>query len=175
MTTFILSSENTPIKSRTLFESGEPADDRLAKLAAFLDTVGLRQLSTTHQCHAVAGPDHQHFEAALAAYGLTWYAPCDPKLITRAVEMLIAAELLDPTVIDDSCLRDLISMGFASESDWSEAGPSCEIIVRSYLAEHYDGFSHDVRSLDAERQMAHAALVGGLLVAMTQARAEWTA
>lgn len=174
MTVFVIASENTEPRSRTLFDSNDPGDDRLQKLDEFLAFVGIRQLSTSHQCHAVAGPDAEHFESALEAYGLTWYKPCDEKIIQQTMEMLVAAELLEISALDDACLRGLLAMGLANEDDWRDIPHAAEIAVRSYLANHFDGFTFDLDGMDLKHISAYSALVGGLVVAVTKARADWT-
>lgn len=174
MTTFVISSEDTSPRSRALFDSDDPGDDRLEKLSDFVDFVGIRQLSTSHQAHAVSGPDNPHFEAALEAYGLSWYRPCDDKIVTQTMEMLVAAELVDVTLLDDECLRGLLAVGLATEDDWENRAMAVDIIARSYLANHFEGFEYDVTDMDAEHLSAYSALVGGLVVAVTKARADWT-
>lgn len=175
MTQFILASEITQTKTRATFDTDCALDDRLDSLLTFLEFVGIQPLSTSHQVHAVAGPEHEHFEAALAAYGLAYYHPCSEKIVTRAMEMLVAGELLAPTQIDDACLGTMLATGFATERDWQELGNSADVVARSYLAEHYDGFELDPALLDAKRLSAYSALAGGILVAIAQARAEWRA
>jgi len=174
MTVFVLASESTTPRSRTLIDTTDPGDDRLQKLAEFLDFVGLRQLSTSHQCHAISGPENPHFEVALEAYGLTWFKPCDEKIIQQTMEMLVAAELLEVQSIDDDCFRGLLAMGLANEDDWRDVPHAAEIAVRSYLANHYDGFNFDPSQMDADHLSAYSALVGGVVVAVTKARADWT-
>lgn len=174
MTIFVLASESTTPRSRTMINTDDPGDDRLQKLAEFLDFVGLRQLSTSHQCHAISGPENPHFEAALEAYGLTWFKPCDERIIQQTMEMLVAAELLEVYMIDDDCLRGLLAMGLANEDDWKEIPHAAEIAVRTYLANHFDGFPFDPTEMDPEHLSAFSALVGGVVVAVTKARADWT-
>lgn len=175
MTQFILASEETRIQTRATFDTEVAFDDRLDDLLGFLELVGIQPLTTSHQVHAVAGPEHEHFETALAAYGLTFHRPCAEKIVNRAMEMLVAGELIQLTQIDDGCLRSMLATGFATEQDWQELGRSADVVARSYLAEHYEGFELDPALLDAKRLSAYSALAGGILVAMAQARAEWRA
>jgi hypothetical protein len=174
MTIFVLAAEHTEPRSRTLIDTADPGDDRLQKLDEFLAFVGLRQLSTSHQCHAISGPENPHFEAALEAYGLTWYKPCDEKIIQETMELLVAAELLEVSQLDDYCLRGLLAMGLANEDDWKNIPHAAEIAVRTHLANHFEGFSLDPAGMDADHLSAYSALVGGMVVAVTKARADWT-
>ena len=175
MSLFILASEKTRIQTRATFDTEVALDDRLDGLLELLELVGIQPLTTPHQVHAVAGPEHEHFEAALAAYGLTFYRPCADKIVNRAMEMLVAGELLQPTQIDDGCLRSMLATGFATEQDWQEIGRSADVVARSYLAQHYEGFEIDPAKLDVKRLSVYSGLAGGILVAMAQARAEWRA
>ena len=175
MSTFILASEETAIRSRAIFDTRSPADERLHDLLGLLEQCGLQPLSTSHQIHAVAGPEHPHFSAALAAYGLQHYSPCSEKIVTRTMELLVAGEVIELELLDDPCLRGLISTGLATEEDWANRSVAVEVIVRSYLAQHFEGFDLDPERLDRRALSAYSALVGGMLVAVTQARAEWAA
>lgn len=175
MTQFVLAAESTQIKSRAVFDTQGPLDQRLHDLLALLELVGIPALSTSHQVHAVAGPNHPHFEAALAAYGITYYPPCAEKIVTRTMEMLVAGEILQPDHLEDECLRTMIAVGFATEPDWEERGKAADVVARSYLSQHHVGFDLDPAKLDPARLAACAALASGILVAVSQARAEWRA
>lgn len=175
MTQFILAHEKTRITTRAIFDTEGALDDRLDDLRGLLDLVGVHPLATTQQVYAVAGPGHEHFERAIAVYGLTCHTPCDEKIVSRTVEMLIAGELLHQTQIDDECLRGMLATGFATERDWENRGSAADVVARSYLSERYEGFDLDPGKLDPARLAAYSALAGGILVAISQARAEWRA
>lgn len=174
MTIFVLAAEHTEPRSRILINTDDPGDDRLQKLDEFLKFTGIRQLSTSHQFHAVSGPENPHFEVALQAYGLTWYKPCGEKIIQQTMEMLVAAELLDAQFIDDNCLRGFLAMGLANDDDWKNIPRAAEIAVRTHVANHYEGLTLDPSQMDADDLTAYSALVGGVIVAVTKARADWT-
>lgn len=173
MAQFILSTEATPKKARAIFDPEDALDDRLSDLRELLRHGGLPELSAQHQVHAVAGPEHEHFEAALAAYGLAWTKPCDPKLVTRIIELLVAGEIVEPTGLEDGCLRVMLETGFATNEDWASLPRASDVVARSYLTERYVGFPHDPRVMTFSQLSVAASLAGGLAVAAAEARAEW--
>ena len=175
MTTFILSAPHPAGRLRATLSTNDSIDVRLDSLAMIIDKAGLRQLATPHQMHAIAGPDHPHHQAAIDAYGMLSAPPCDAKIVTRTLELLVASDLLDPGMINDPLLAGLLASAFAFESDWEERTKSSEAVAALFLAERYTGFEKPTYELDPQRLAAVIALSGGIAVAVTAARVEQAA
>lgn len=173
MTTFILEApqESGP-SHRAIIDTDWSTDDKLEDFLGLLDSAGLPRLSTPHQVHAIAGPDHEHHDAALAAYGLVRHAPCPERIVTRTMEMLVAGETIPPEAIDDESLTAIISIAFVTEHDWEHRANTCEIAARTFLASMNDAFAADTKEYGRNRLIAYASLASALMVAVSQARAE---
>lgn len=175
MSIFILMANVGENRYRARFDTADPADDRLAEFLDFAEQASKPALSVTHQCSVIAGPEHPHFKIALEAYGFEYHPPCDDRIVSRTMEMLVAGELLDVALVDDECLRGLLAAAFVTEEDWENRGTCGEIVARTFLSAHFVGFSMDRSQMTPDSVSAYSAFAGGILVAVTQARAEWRA
>lgn len=172
MTSFLLAADTDNNRARLLLDTCWPLDDRMHQLELFLRDTGTRQLSASHQADLLVGPQHDHFEAALAAYGFTSPEMLDVKIVDRIIELLIAGEILEPHYIDNQQLMILITASLSTDVDWENLSSSSSLIARVFLAESYEGFEEDTDLLDRERYATFGMLAGGIAVAASAARAE---
>lgn len=174
MSHFILSSKEEANAPRVLVCSSASIDSKLDGLNALLDLTGSPKFSTTHQMAAIAGPSHKDFYQAISTYKLTLMQPCSEKLVTQAMEMLVAGELLSPEHVEDHDLFTLLQTAFATERDWQHRAECADAVSRRWLAELDEGFAKPSAEYGPARLAIQCALAGGILVAMTKARADWT-
>lgn len=174
MSHFILSGAEEANAPRVLVCDRASIDSKLDALNALLDLTGSPKFSTTHQMAAIAGPGHKDFKQAISSYKLVTLQPCSEKIVTQAMEMLVAGELLAPEQVEDHNMFTLLQTAYATERDWEHRAECADAVSQRWLAEVDEGFAKPTSEYGPARLAIQCALAGGILVAMTKARADWT-
>lgn len=117
-----------------------------------------------------AGPNHPGFKAALRANNFTYSPVCDEGVVERAVEMMVAAEMLPALLIEDDAVHASLMVTFSTDDDWERLFTSAQNAARSILTVH----KLITDETTDEEIIAVVQLSSAICVAMIQARAEWS-
>lgn len=146
----------------------EAATEREKMVRAMLKFTGREIISATHLYAVVAGPENPAFATAVAALGITAVAPCDTRIVSQAMEMLVMGEVLFPEYVADGTMRMVLETCFAMAEDWDDLLEASHRAAHSWVADALRDEPSD------EVAMAISAFTGGIAVAMAKARADWT-
>lgn len=150
----------------------EDLDEKLADLTAFLRRVEIPSISTSHLVGLAAGPGHPLFDQVVNEYGIEILTPCDPGIVSAAIDMVAATGLLPTLAVNDAALHQIIATAFTSDDDWERLHHSCTAAILSWAV-----VSLDIPETFAEQSQPERTAVtgatGALCVAMLQARAAW--
>lgn len=119
-----------------------------------------------------AGPHHPGFTAALEALDLTSSPGCANQIVKRAIEMLIACEMLPPTSEGDDVIHQALYGAFSTDADWNDFIYSSQLAAMNLLVEHEMIDDPRVSSGSVDDRMLIVQLSSAICVAMVQARAE---
>ena len=150
----------------------EDLDDKIDDLTAFLRRVEIPSISTSHLVGLAAGPGHPLFDQVVREYGIEILTPCDPGIVSAAIDMVAATGLLPTLAVNDAVLHQIIATAFTSERDWERLHHSCAAAVISWSVVMLDIPETFAEQSPRERTAVTGA-TGALCVAMLQARAAW--
>ena len=150
----------------------EDAEELQHHFDGFLLSAG-RDVPTARQSMALAaGPHHPGFTVALEELQLTHSPGCADKIVQRAIEMLIACEMLPPSGEGDDVLNQALYGSFSTDDDWQNFVNSSQLAAINILIAHdaIDAPNSDAASV--VDRMLIVQLSAAICVAMVQARAE---
>ena len=150
----------------------EDAEELQEHISGFLHATGRDELTAGQSLALAAGPHHPGFAAALDALKLTSSPGCASQIVKRAVEMLIACEMLPPASEGDDVITQALYGSFSTAEDWENFARSSQLAALNLLIAHE--MIDDPRDGDESitDRMLIVQLSSALCVAMVQARAE---
>ena len=170
---FVLHADTEAAEIRHAVHLCEREEARIESVMAFLKDSGRPQLSSAHIAALADGPKHAHFAQALAALDLTTSSGCPTPIVERAIEMMIASDMLPVAVDGDAALHESLHCSFSTDEDWDNFSESAQHAIVSYLL-HYEMLTSQYREqLTGQEQQLVVQLASALIVAIIQARAEY--
>lgn len=141
-------------------------------LQGFLQHANRPLLSSAHLLALGAGPNHPGFQQALTDLNLTHNPGCPTAIVRRAIEMLIAADMVPPTAETDHALLSALYASFATENDWEHFTRSSQLTALNYLI-FMGVIGDEPDDHDPRERMLVTQVSAALCVAMVNARAEY--
>lgn len=150
----------------------DDAETVTENLTEFCNLANRPLLSSAHLLALGAGPNHPGFQQALTDLNLTHNPGCPTAIVRRAIEMLIAADMVPQTAETDHALLSALYASFATENDWEHFTRSSQLTALNYLI-FMGVIGDEPDDHDPRERMLVTQVSAALCVAMVNARAEY--